>query len=147
VSTLDRSLIVECTIEEYLRLAAPEATVAEVRKALEYVGLDEVIDNLDDGIATRISVLGDPLQPLEFLLLKLAAAVLSKPQVLVINQHFDAIPQSIKERLLDRIARLECTVLYFTNMPLKGVFNATLNLQDVLYVEDSATDNKGEGHE
>lgn len=147
VSTLDRSLIVECTIEEYLRLAAPEATIAEVRKALEYVGLDEVVDNLDEGIATRISVLGDPLQPLEFLLLKLAAAVLSKPQVLVINQHFDAIPQSIKERLLDRIDRLECTVLYFTNMPLKGVFNATLNLQDVLYVEDSATDNKGKGHE
>ena len=106
-----------------------------------------MVDNLDEGIATRISVLGDPLQPLEFLLLKLAAAVLSKPQVLVINQHFDAIPQSIKERLLDRIDRLECTVLYFTNMPLKGVFNATLNLQDVLYVEDSATDNKGKGHE
>ncbi|GGF71180.1 ABC transporter transmembrane domain-containing protein [Alteromonas lipolytica] len=136
VSTLDRALIIECSIEEYLRLAAPEVTIAEVRGALEEVGLDEVVDNLEQGIATRISPLGAPLQPLEFLLLKLAAVILSKPQVLVINQHFDAIPMATKTRLLHRIAKLPCTVLYFTNMPVPGVFNATLNLQDVLYVEE-----------
>ncbi|NVK55464.1 MAG: ABC transporter ATP-binding protein [Alteromonadaceae bacterium] len=136
ISTLDRSLIVECTIEEYLRLAAPEATIAEINSALESVGLDEVIDNLEQGVETRVSVLGAPLQPLEFLLLKLAAAVLSKPQVLILNQHFDAIPHNIKKRLLVRIAKMDCTVLYFTNMPVSGVFNATLNLQDVLYIED-----------
>lgn len=147
VSALDRSLIVECTIEEYLRLAAPDATIADIRNALEYVGLVETIDNLQDNISTRISILGAPLQPLEFLLLKLAAVVLSKPQVLVINQHFDAIPQSIKQRLLHQIAKLDCTVLYFTNMPVSGVFNATLNLQEVLYVEEDNEREEGECHE
>lgn len=147
VSTLDRALIIECTIEEYLRLAAPQATIADVRKALEQVGLDDVVDNLNDGVATRISALGAPLQPLEFLLLKLAAAILSGPQVLVINQHFDAIPHSVKVRLLKRIAQLDCTVLYFTNMPVAGVFNATLNLQDVLYVEEDNSGTAGGDHE
>ncbi|MDC8831512.1 ABC transporter transmembrane domain-containing protein [Alteromonas gilva] len=136
ISTLDRSLIVECTIEEYLRLAAPDASIAEISAALESVGLNEVVDNLEQGVETRVSVLGSPLQPLEFLLLKLAAAVLSKPQVLILNQHFDAIPHNLKKRLLMRIAQMECTVLYFTNMPVSGVFTATLNLQDVLYIED-----------
>lgn len=139
ITMLDRALIIECTIEGYLRLAAPQASLAEIREALDSVGLNEAIDNLQDGLATKISASGAPLQPLEFLLIKLAAAILSKPQVLILNQHFDAIAPGIKNRLLARISRMECTVLYFTNMPIPEVFDATLNLQDVLYVEEKST--------
>lgn len=147
INTLDRSLIVECTIEEYLRLAAPEASIADIRSSLEWVGLETTVNYLHDGIATRISVLGAPLQPLEFLLLKLAAVVLSKPPILVLNQHFDAIPQTLRLWLLNRIKTLNCTVLYFTNMPESEVFTATLNIQDVLYVEEGAINVQGGSHE
>jgi putative ABC transport system ATP-binding protein len=135
IYTLDRSLIVECTIEEYLRLAAPNASISDIRSALEIVGLNQTVNNLPKGMATRVSSLGAPLQPLEFLLLKLTAVILSPPKILLLNQHFDAIPHVIKNRLLQTINQFECTVLYFTNMPQTNVFTATLNLQDALYIE------------
>ena len=90
--------------------------------------------DLPDGLVTRIANLGTPLQPLEFLLLKLAAAILSGPQIVLLNQHFDAIPHALKARLLRRIYSINWTVLYFTNMPVDGEFDGILALHDTLEV-------------
>ena len=132
INTLDRSLIVECSIEEYLRLANPRASFAEIRAALAAVELDTVIDALPNGVDSKVSVLGAPLQPLEFLLLKLAAVIIEEPKVLIINQHFDAIPLALRLRLLNRLSELSCTVLYFTNTPEAHC------LDGVIYLKDSA---------
>ncbi|GAB2688687.1 ABC transporter transmembrane domain-containing protein [Aliiglaciecola aliphaticivorans] len=133
INTLDRSLIVECTIEEYLRLANPRASFAEIRAALAAVELDSVVDALPNGLDSKISVLGAPLQPLEFLLLKLVAVIIEEPKVLIINQHFDAIPLALRLRLLARLTQLKCTVLYFTNTPEQD------SLDGIIYLEDTAS--------
>ncbi|MEW9799409.1 ABC transporter transmembrane domain-containing protein [Alteromonas sp. CYL-A6] len=130
VSTIDRALIVECSIEEYLKLSAPEATLAEVRDALALVELDDVVETLPDGLNTRLSVMGLPFQPLELLLLKLAAAILSQPKVVILNQHFDAIPGALRQRLLTRLMGQPFTLLYFTNMASPDYLNGTLKLGD-----------------
>lgn len=130
VALVDRSIVVECTIEEYLLMAAPEATHVEVDRVLEMVQLTDVINNFEDGLNSKLSALGGPLQPLEFLLLKLAAAILAKAPVIIINQHFDAIPQAVRHTLLSQIDLLPATVLYFTNTPESQWFNAVMTFDD-----------------
>ncbi len=130
VTILDRSLIIEVSIERYLKLAHPEASIADIRAALEEVEMMKVIDSLPEGLQTKVSVLGAPLQPLEFLLLKLAAAIIGQPKLLILNQHFDAIPVELRTRLLRRLSKYDFTVMYFTNMPLQNCFEGVLHLHD-----------------
>ena len=130
VTILDRSLIIEVSIERYLKLAQPEASHADIRHALEEVEMHKVIDALPEGLQTKVSVLGAPLQPLEFLLLKLAATIIARPKLLILNQHFDAIPVELRSRLLKRLKKYEFTVLYFTNMPMSECLSGVLHMHD-----------------
>ena len=130
VTILDRSLIIEVSIEQYLKLAQPKASYADIRAALEVVELTTAIDALPDGLRTQVSVMGAPLQPLQFLLLKLAAAIIAKPQILILNQHFDAIPPALRIRLLERLKEYDFTVLYFSNMPIPECATGLLHLHD-----------------
>ncbi len=134
ITTLDRSLVVEVSIESYLRLAAPKATHTEIREALSLVELHGVVDGLPEHLNTKISVLGSPLQPLEFLLLKLAAAILAKPKVLLINQHFDAIPYKLRTTLMKRLETVPFTILYFSNTPDNECFHGIIRLHDTTEV-------------
>ncbi|BFT31574.1 ABC transporter ATP-binding protein [Alteromonas sp. D210916BOD_24] len=130
VMILDRSLIIEVSIERYLKLSQPNATFADIRNVLEAVEMTKVIEALPKGLQTQLSVLGAPLQPLEFILLKLAAAILAKPKLLILNQHFDAIPSALRSRLVHRLCEYDFTVLYFSNMPEKTRFNGVIRLHD-----------------
>lgn len=128
VAMVDRSLIVECTIKDYLRMASPEAPLSKLRHLIELVGLSETISNLPDDLDTKITPLGAPLQQTEMLLLKLAAALLTDPKIIILNQHFDAIPPSIRERLLGVLEQQPCIVLYFSNHYHHDFFDGVLNL-------------------
>jgi putative ABC transport system ATP-binding protein len=128
IMTIDRSLIVNCTIKEYFRMSSPEASQTEINKVLELVGLDEVINGLPDGIDSQMSPLGNPLQPLEVLRLKLAVALVAKPSVLILNQHFDAIAPDMRVQLLKVMKQQSFIVLYFTNQVIDDVFDGTINL-------------------
>jgi len=126
VISIDRSLIVECSIKEYLRMAQPEASLGDMTKALEQVRLHSVIRLLPDGLDTRMSALGTPLQPAELLLLKLAAAILAQPKVIVLNQHFDNIPEGLQHHIMQVLEAQTCSVMYFTNHPNSQFFNGTM---------------------
>lgn len=130
VASIDRSLIVECSIKEYLRMASPDATITEIKNALERVRLHTRIARLEHDIDTTLSSLGSPLQPFELLLLKLAAAFLSRPQLIILNQHFDNLPTDLNLHLLHELEKQQATVLYFTHHPIGGVFDSTLLLND-----------------
>lgn len=117
ISIIDRSLIVECNLEEYLRLSAPDASIADMHDALAAVGLAERVEQLDEGIHTVLSAQGTPLLPNEFLLLKIAAAILAQPKVLILTQHIDVMPQSSIQTLLQALTLHSFTLLYFTNHP------------------------------
>lgn len=129
VFVLDRSLIIECTIEEYIHMCVPNVSTSEINDTVERVGLTDVISSLPLKLKTPISSVGTPLQPLEFILLKLVVVMLSKPKVLVINQHFDAIPTIRRERILGVIERTDLTVLYFSNAPTPAFFNGIIELE------------------
>lgn len=103
VIVLDRPTIVEVTIREYLSLAAPQATSADMLDALDAVGLGGRITILADGLDTPLASSGWPLTVGEVMELKLANALLARPKVLVLSPLFDVMPTA---RLADVLARL-----------------------------------------
>lgn len=128
VTVIDRSLIMECSILQFLQMSAPESTTAEIRDTLALVGLADAVNELPENLNTQLSVLGAPLQPHEFLLLKLAAAMLSKTKLVIITQYFDNTPKAELIRLLKMLQSQPFSVLYFTNHPDIAVFDYCLCL-------------------
>ena len=117
VIVLDRPTMVEMTLREYLSLANNQAPSAEMLRVLRSVGLIDVIEELQDGLDTKISATGWPLSISEAMRLKLAAAILSQPSVLVLSQLYDTLPS---EALRNAIAGVSTdggtpsTVIVFT---------------------------------
>lgn len=124
---VDRSLIIDCSIKEYLRLAAPQASSAKISDVLELVGLSQTIAALPNGTDTRISSMGAPLLPADVLLLKLAAALLAEPKLIILNQDIDNMPRLFRKQLLATLQKQKFSVIYFTDKPETGVFNGDLH--------------------
>ena len=128
---INKAPIVECTILEFMTLNAPDASLSHIHDVLERVGLKDTIHSLDDGIDTVLSSLGTPLQPHEFLLLKLAAAILVQPHVVILSQYFDNQPREQLLPLMKELEKEAFTVLYFSNMTEIQAFNYCLCLDQL----------------
>jgi putative ABC transport system ATP-binding protein len=129
IFVLDRSSIVECTIKEFIEMCAPSASTNDIYNTFKTVGLTDVINTLPLNMDTPLSSVGAPLQPIEFVLLKLVIVLLSKPKILVINQHFDVIPRAQRETILRIIQETKITVLYFSNVPFPDLFDGNIELE------------------
>jgi ABC-type bacteriocin/lantibiotic exporter with double-glycine peptidase domain len=128
VAVIDRSLIVECSIKDYFRLASPNTSLVEMTTALALVDLEHVVMALPQGLDTRLSSLGAPLLPLDLLLLKLAVAIVAKPKIVVLNQDFDHLLVDQHNKVLNAIGCQPFSILYFTQDPKPEFFDATLQL-------------------
>lgn len=128
VAVIDRSLIIECSLQYYFAMSAPGASVADMESALATVGLSEAVSRLPNGLNTIMSPLGAPFLPHEFLLVKLTAAILSQPKVIILTQYFDNMPLDELKRLLTRLEKQPFAVLYFSNHPDIPVFDYCLCL-------------------
>ncbi len=117
ITVLDRPNIVETTIEDYLKLADPDADPAEMLAALRLVGLEDRISMLEDGLQTRMSFTGYPLSVAKTMQVKLAAAVMARPKVLVLSPLYDTVPVRWLDRVFAHFEGEETTVLYFSNRP------------------------------
>jgi ABC-type branched-subunit amino acid transport system ATPase component len=112
---LDRPIVVAMTIREFLQLAGDNVTSAQVLDAVRIVGLDTVISRFEKGLDTPINLTGWPLSITETMLLKLAAAILAEPRVLILNQLYDLAPEDVMIRVLDYLkSDRSNTVIYFT---------------------------------
>lgn len=117
VLVLDRPTIVEVTIREYLRLASPGAQPGDVLDMLTLVGLESRVAQLDDGLDTALSGSGTPLLIHEVMALKLAAALLSRPLVLILSPLYDMMPSDRLRAALDRVRDAGTTAILFTRRP------------------------------
>ena len=116
VIVIDRPNAVEMTIREYLRLSAEGATTERILKVARIVGLEVTIAQLDRGLDTPIASTGWPLSITETMQLKLAAAVLARPRVLILNQIFDVMPEARLRASLDLLQEeSETTVICFSS--------------------------------
>ena len=116
IIVLDRPSVIECTIREYLYFGSQDETSEDILGVLRAVGLEPVLAQLAGGIDTMIAPTGWPLSITETMQLKLAAAIIARPRVLVLSQLFDVMPDlSILASLEYLKEHSETTVIYFSN--------------------------------
>jgi ABC-type multidrug transport system fused ATPase/permease subunit len=116
LAIIDSSGIIEGTVFEYLSLGRPDLSQAEARDMLRVVGLEDTLDGLESGFDTPLRPFGYPLSRSETLRLKLAAALLTRPGLLIITEIFDTVNRTDRARIVDHLARQQATtVLYFSN--------------------------------
>jgi putative ABC transport system ATP-binding protein len=114
IVVLDRPNTIDMTIREFLDISSDDAPHRSI-EVLRLVGLESALMKLDDGLDTPLAPTGWPLTVTETMQLKLAAALLSRPRVLVLSQLFDVMPDDYLRRSLDVLqSEANCTVVYFT---------------------------------
>lgn len=115
IIVLDRPNAVETSIREYLRLSGVHAESVDAMKILEVVGLAETVTQLPQGLDTNLVGSGWPLSIVETMQLKLAAAIIAQPRVLVLSQAYDGMPEVFLQRAMDTLqSRGQTTIIYFT---------------------------------
>lgn len=117
ITVLDRPNMVETTIEEYLALSNRSGNPAEISAALRLVGLEDRIAMLPDGMKTVLSATGWPLSMPKTMQLKLAAAILSRPKILLLSPLLDMVSVHRLEDVFRHFAGSRTTLIYFTNRP------------------------------
>ncbi|MEM8770241.1 MAG: ABC transporter ATP-binding protein [Pseudomonadota bacterium] len=130
VAIVDRPTLNEMPIREYLWLSCQDASPANIQIIIRLVGLEPVIANLEDGLDTVVATTGWPLSVTEAMQLKLAAAILSRPQMIVLNQLIDLIPERHIQAVFAALSEnKDQTIVYFSNR------NAPLNVDGYLYLD------------
>ncbi len=116
VYVFDRPTFIEMTIREYLTVSANGGSPQRSLAAIEAVGLGPAIAKLGQGLDTRLATTGFPLSTAETMQLRLAAAIVSQPRVLILNQLFDMIDEDCLSNALEALSRDEgLTLIYFSN--------------------------------
>ena len=118
VIVLDRPNTTEMTIREYLSRARDDVGSADLLEALTVVGLGPVVAQINGGLDRLIASTGWPLSIGEMMQLKLAAAILARPRVLVLSQLYDILPYPVLIGALRKLRDApdtETTILYFSN--------------------------------
>lgn len=123
VIVLDRPSILETSIREYLRLAAPHVTSEHILDVLDAVGLSKRLRTLPGGMDCVLSSTGWPLTLADAMRLKLVGAILGEPRVLVLSNLFDMLPADELQPALRMLERCGTTIICFTSKPENLSFN------------------------
>ncbi|BDV35816.1 glucan ABC transporter ATP-binding protein/ permease [Methylocystis iwaonis] len=87
------------TIEENLRIGNPDATDAEIARALELAQASEFVSRQSDGRATRIGERGRSLSGGERQRLSIARALLKNPPILVFDEATSALDATTERQI------------------------------------------------
>lgn len=92
--------IVAGTVLENVRMGREELSVADVRRALQSVGLLDDILDLPDGLNTPLRAGGSPLSLGQSERLMLARAVAGQPRLLVLDELLDDMDRQVRDEVL-----------------------------------------------
>lgn len=94
------------TITENVRLGAPGASLNDVKHALELAAASDILDNLPEGLDTRIGDRGVTLSGGQRQRLALARALLARPSILVLDDSTSALDAVTEQTILHNIRKL-----------------------------------------
>jgi subfamily B ATP-binding cassette protein MsbA len=112
----------DCTLEENLRLAKPDATRAELERAAEIADLDGLLAALPDGWKEKLGPGGRLLSGGERQRLAVARAVLTAPGCLVLDECTAALDPTAEKCILQRLdSYLPETTIVFVSHRISAI--------------------------
>lgn len=127
ILVMERPTLAETTIREYLS-GGDVSCPARMHESLERVGLAERIRRLPSGLDTPLSASGSPLSTGEVVALKLAAALLRPPKLVVLSTLLDLLPPDRVAAALAGFREAGTTVLHVTRRPSMPVHDDQIRL-------------------
>lgn len=94
-------------IEENVKFIVPEATDEEVRRALEISCASEFIDELPEGLKTRVGEKGAGLSEGQVQRIAIARALLSRAPILLLDEATSALDEDTEHRVLENLKKLK----------------------------------------
>jgi putative ABC transport system ATP-binding protein len=131
VVLLREAEILAGTISENIQLARQDVTYADIRRALEAVGLWHEIMKLPDGLTTTVAHGGCILSGSQRIRLMLARALAGRPRLMLIDSLLDQLSEMHLQQALEALATSEqqCTVLLVSHRErLSDFCDRTLSL-------------------
>lgn len=116
---LDSQLtLFESTVEENITLGRP-VSYEDLRWALRFVELEEEIDAMPQGLHTPVKSGGKGLTTSETLRLLVARAIVTRPQILILDGTLHSMQPSLRETILRRLCSKEepWSVIFVSNDP------------------------------
>lgn len=92
--------VIEATILENVRMGRDEITQADVREALERVGLLETVLALPDGLETRLWTGGSPLSLGQANRLMIARAIVGQPRLVLLDEALDHMDSELRRKVI-----------------------------------------------
>lgn len=100
IALIDNSPFIEGTLREYLTFNHENISQNYIMIVLENVGLAQTILNHPEGLDLRILPSGWPFSESEKILLKIARALIHKPQIIIADEVLDMLSPKIRQKVL-----------------------------------------------
>ena len=100
ISLIREIELFEGSVDENLRMGRANIGSAKVNDIVATLGMRKVLDTLEQGYATRVSICGYPLSQGDAIRLVLARALIAKPGILFVDGLLDRLSDDDTEDLL-----------------------------------------------
>ncbi len=100
------SVLFDLTIREHLRLANRHASEADIWEALSQAGARGFVENLQNGLSTRLGTLGDTLSGGQKQRLSIARAFLKGAPILLLDEPTSALDRDSEQAVFEGLKRL-----------------------------------------
>ena len=132
------------TVRENLLYGNPNATEEEIRRALELVSAQEVVDRMEHGLDSDVGEGGDMLSTGEKQLISFARAILADPRILVLDEATASVDTITEQKIQ---AAIDTIIKGRTSLVIAHRLSTVKNADLILVVKDGKIIERGRHEE